>query len=45
MATRVRACAESVAQLSRVEDWHAPVIDEIVAIARRRSDRIAAQLG
>jgi serine/threonine-protein kinase HipA len=45
MATRVRVCAESVAQLSRAEDWHVPVIDEILAIARRRSDRIAAQLG
>ncbi len=44
-AERVRECAVSVAQLARAEGWHAPVIDEIVEVARGRSRLIAAQLG
>jgi serine/threonine-protein kinase HipA len=45
MAARVRGCAEGVAQLSRAEGWHVPVIDEIVEVTRRRSRLIAVQLG
>lgn len=44
-ADRVRECAVSVAQLARAEGWHAPVIDEIVAVAHSRSRLIATQLG
>jgi hypothetical protein len=45
MAARVRDCAVSVAQLAQAEGWHAPVIDEIVEVARRRSALIASRLG
>jgi serine/threonine-protein kinase HipA len=45
MAARVRGCAESVAQLAQAEGWQAPVIDEIVEVARRRSALIASRLG
>jgi serine/threonine-protein kinase HipA len=44
-AEGVRECAVSVAQLAQAEGWHAPVIDEIVEVARSRSRLIAAQLG
>lgn len=44
-AAQVRGCVESVAQLSRVEGWHDPVIDEIVAVASRRGERIGLELG
>jgi serine/threonine-protein kinase HipA len=44
MAVRVRGCAESVAGLARAEGWHAPVIDQVVEVARRRSALVLAQI-
>jgi serine/threonine-protein kinase HipA len=43
-AVEVRECAGSVASLARAEGWHVPLIDEILAVAERRSGRIAAEL-
>jgi serine/threonine-protein kinase HipA len=44
MAVRVRDCAESVARLAHAEGWHAPVIDQVVEVARRRSALVLAQI-
>ncbi len=43
-AVRVRDCAEGVAGLARAEGWHAPVIDQVVEVARRRSALVLAQI-
>jgi len=43
-AIQVRECAESVALLARAEGWHVPLIDEIVEVARRRSDLVTAEI-
>ena len=43
-AARVRDCAEGVAALARAEGWHAPVIDEVVEVARQRSALVLAQI-
>lgn len=45
MAERVCECAVSVAQLARAEGWHAPIVEEVVEVARSRNRLIAAQLG
>jgi len=44
-AHRVRDCAESVVALSRAEGWHAPIIDEVVELVRRRSAMVDAEVG
>jgi len=41
----VEECARSVAALARAEQWHVPLIDRIVAVAKRRAGRIATALG
>ena len=43
-AVRVRDCAEGVAGLARAEGRHAPVIDQVVEVARRRSALVLAQI-
>lgn len=40
VADKTRQCAEQMAELARVEQWHRPVIDRIVAVAKRRSARL-----
>lgn len=44
-AIRVLDCAEGVAGLARAEDWHVPLIDGIVEVARNRSGLVTARIG
>jgi len=43
-AADVEECARGVAALARAEKWHVPLIDQIVAVAQRRANRIASEL-
>lgn len=43
-AADVKECASSVAALARAEKWHIPLIDQIVAVAERRTGRITSEL-
>jgi serine/threonine-protein kinase HipA len=43
-AIQVRECATSVVALARAEQWHVPLIDEIVEVARRRCALIEAEI-
>ncbi len=38
-------CARAVAGRSRTEAWHVPLLDQIVAVAERRSRQIETELG
>lgn len=44
-AAEVRECARSVAALARAQGWHMPLIDQILAVAERRSSLIESELG
>jgi serine/threonine-protein kinase HipA len=43
-ALEVHRCAADIAVRARAGGWHEPIVDEIVAIAARRSELIAAAL-
>jgi serine/threonine-protein kinase HipA len=43
-AVEVRECAESVVGLAHAEGWHVPLIDRIVAVAKRRSELIESEI-
>lgn len=42
-ALETRECAQAVVAQARAEDWHVPLLDQVVAVAERRASQIGSE--